>query len=162
MPRWNQTTEERFLSKIDKKPDGCWIWLGAPCDDRREPYGVFRSNGKKGYAHRFSYEHHIGPIPIGAELDHTCRVPMCVNPQHLDPVTHLENSLRSPLVGRHPRKSMTQCRRGHPVSPETSYEYKSRMMCKVCRKMRDFLNRGKRNEKRRLKKRQVVNQLRGE
>jgi hypothetical protein len=45
-------------------------------------------------AHRFAYELLVGPIPEDLELDHLCRVRHCVNPAHLEPVTHLENILR--------------------------------------------------------------------
>jgi hypothetical protein len=34
-------------------------------------------------AHRVSYEHYVGPIPKGLEIDHLCRVRHCVNPAHL-------------------------------------------------------------------------------
>lgn len=50
-------------------------------------------------AHRVVYESLVGPIPAGLELDHTCRVRRCVNPDHLEPVTHAENQRRS---RRHP------------------------------------------------------------
>lgn len=33
----------------------------------------------------------VGPITDGLELDHLCNVPSCVNPDHLEPVTHAEN-----------------------------------------------------------------------
>ena len=45
-------------------------------------------------AHRWSYQHHIGPVPEGLVLDHLCRVRHCVNPDHLEPVTSRENTLR--------------------------------------------------------------------
>ncbi|WP_369010576.1 HNH endonuclease signature motif containing protein, partial [Bacillus cereus] len=46
-------------------------------------------------AHRYVYENLSGPIPEGMELDHLCRNPPCVNPDHLDPVTHEENMRRA-------------------------------------------------------------------
>jgi hypothetical protein len=66
---------------------GCWVWqrgvtaLGYGCD-------------KDGMAHRVYYERHKGPIPEGLYIDHLCRNPPCVNPDHLEPVTPAENIRR--------------------------------------------------------------------
>jgi hypothetical protein len=46
-------------------------------------------------AHDFFYRLLVGPVPAGLELDHLCRVKLCVNPIHLEPVTHLENMRRA-------------------------------------------------------------------
>jgi hypothetical protein len=73
----------------------CWVWLGARCG----PYGcVWRSVGGKrdpAYAHRLSYEHHIGRIPSGLVIDHLCGTHLCVNPEHLDAVSSGENTRRA-------------------------------------------------------------------
>lgn len=81
-----------------KKTDGCWIWQGP---DNGQGYGTLRLPGvrKKSYAHRVSYEMLVGPIPEGLYLDHLCRNPPCVNPDHLEPVTHAENVRRGLAVG---------------------------------------------------------------
>lgn len=66
---------------------GCWIWragMGAA------GYGMNNSRA----AHRVMYERHKGPIPDGLVLDHLCRNPPCVNPDHLEPVTPGENTRR--------------------------------------------------------------------
>lgn len=36
----------------------------------------------------------VGAITHGLELDHLCRVRRCINPAHLEPVTHAENTRR--------------------------------------------------------------------
>jgi hypothetical protein len=46
------------------------------------------------YAHRVSYEVRYGYIGDGLCLDHLCKVTSCVNPEHLEPVTHAENNRR--------------------------------------------------------------------
>ncbi|WP_352241760.1 HNH endonuclease signature motif containing protein [Microbispora sp. NBRC 16548] len=46
-------------------------------------------------AHRFAYERTKGPIPEGAQLHHTCARRACVNPDHLQLATALENTAES-------------------------------------------------------------------
>ena len=59
-----------------------------------QPDGSRRSTG----LHRVVYEHRVGPIPKGLDLDHVkargCRSRACVNPAHLEPVTTRVNVLR--------------------------------------------------------------------
>lgn len=70
---------------------GCWVWSGSPST---RGYGKITVAGTIFYAHRFMYELHVGPIPDGLYIDHLCRNKMCVNPDHLEPVTHRENLMR--------------------------------------------------------------------
>lgn len=71
---------------------GCWLWNRKI---RKDGYGI-KSTGKHTAirAHRWVYEDLVGPIPEGLELDHLCNNPPCVNPDHLEPVTHEENMRR--------------------------------------------------------------------
>lgn len=69
---------------------GCWIWQRATT----KGYGVMYANGKTCYAHRVFYEREVGEIPDGLCVDHLCGNPLCVNPEHLEPVTHAENTRR--------------------------------------------------------------------
>lgn len=84
----------RALSRLDKS-DGCWKWTGPVL---ATGYGRIMANGRMVYVHRLVYEHFIGPVPDGLELDHLCRVPACCNPLHLEPVTHRENIRRGFLA----------------------------------------------------------------
>lgn len=70
----------------------CWLWTGLLTKDG---YGVMSSDLATKSAHRWSYRHHVGELIEGMELDHLCRVRACVNPWHLDQVTHLENINRA-------------------------------------------------------------------
>ncbi len=85
-----------FWSKVEKQPDGCWLWLGARSNNG---YGHTTYRGDAGQlrhisAHRRAYSLLRGPIPTGLDLDHLCRVRHCVNPDHLEPVTRSLNLRR--------------------------------------------------------------------
>lgn len=66
---------------------GCWIWLGATT---RDGYGKIYNR----MATSFFYEKFIGPIPTGLEPDHLCKVRCCINPYHVELVTHKINCRR--------------------------------------------------------------------
>ena len=69
--------EERFWSKVDKTPSGCWIWQGTTNG------GAMRYNGIAYTAPRLSWIiHHGGEVPTEMVL-HRCRNKKCVNPDHL-------------------------------------------------------------------------------
>lgn len=88
----------------------CWIWQlkkTHPTARSSGGYGTLRAKGKEYLAHRYYYEQHRGPIPEGLTLDHLCRVRHCVNPEHLEPVTHLENVRR----GRSMKLTLEDARR---------------------------------------------------
>lgn len=83
----------RFWSSVQRGTDDeCWPWTGSYNSGGYGRFGV----GPPRYlaAHRVSYRLLVGPIPTGLSLDHLCRNPRCVNPAHLEPVTHRENVLR--------------------------------------------------------------------
>lgn len=95
----------RFLRQIRIDSVGCWIWLGAtkfPPNYPQHKYGQYNANGnpRGGHsAHKFSYELVHGRVPRGLELDHTCEVKLCVNPDHLEVVTHQQNCARRKRSG---------------------------------------------------------------
>jgi hypothetical protein len=75
--------------------DGCLIWQGRP---GKNGYGRISVNNRVFYVHRVSYETHVGPIPEGLTIDHLCRIRMCIEPTHLEPVTLAENTRRELAV----------------------------------------------------------------
>jgi hypothetical protein len=73
----------------------CWVWQGALCKGYGRVYvGGGRAEFKARNAHTVEWEKINGPVPEGLELDHLCSVPACVNPAHLEAVTHGENMRR--------------------------------------------------------------------
>ena len=83
----------RWTRKVQVPEDrnDCWIWKGAL---DKWGYGLISRGGKHEglvLAHRFAYEHFVGPIPDGHEIRHTCHVSHCVNPMHLTTGTRADN-----------------------------------------------------------------------
>lgn len=80
----------------------CWIWQRTTTKRDGQPrYGRCWSERlqRQDLAHRVSWELASGrPFPVGLQADHLCRVTLCVNPEHVEPVTPLENTRRGRLV----------------------------------------------------------------
>lgn len=127
------TSWTRFWKKVEVIPGGCWLWKASKFSNG---YGYFhvRQDGerKANLAHRWCYEQMKGPIPEGLDLDHTCRVRHCVNPDHLEPVTRSMNLSRSPLMGR-ANSSKTHCKHGHLLDGDNVYLINGHRHCKRCK-----------------------------
>lgn len=92
---------ERFMTKIQEQDHGyttpCMQWTAGTFNSGYGDFGMWLGDPPKVYsvrAHKWLYEQLIGPVPQGMELDHKCRNKLCCNPDHLEPVTHRENSSR--------------------------------------------------------------------
>lgn len=82
---------DRVLARVEVGV--CWQWLGSV--DRRGYGQVAMGVGlSPKRVHIVVWEQLVGPVPAGLELDHLCRNTGCCNPDHLEPVTHLENVRR--------------------------------------------------------------------
>jgi hypothetical protein len=102
------------LNKVERLDNGCWVWTGAK---QSSGYGHLVFAGSPMLAHRLFFTHFRGPIPAGLTLDHLCRNRLCVNPDHLDPVTQRENNLRSNSPSAINSRA-THCPNGHALSGE--------------------------------------------
>lgn len=112
---------ERFLAKVTPDLDGprpvddapCWLWTASL---KTGGYGQIwvREQGRPAPAYRVAWELWFGPVPVGLELDHLCRVRRCVNPAHLEPVTHRVNAMRGGAPTVEVARS-GRCIRGHPL-----------------------------------------------
>jgi hypothetical protein len=118
---------EHFWSKVVVDCEtGCWTWIAAKANG----YGRFTigsrptKDSRQTGAHRLAYITLVAPVARELDLDHLCRRPACVNPAHLEPVTHAENVRRGrgreAAIAMHAAKMRTHCVNGHAIS-----EYRS-------------------------------------
>lgn len=129
-------TVEWLWQRISPCPNtGCWFWDGATDIKGYGCTGVKRTTG----AHRLAFMLLRGEIAPDKQLDHLCRVPCCVNPDHLEPVSISENVKRG--VGPAMRvaycKAITSCPQGHEYTPtNTRYSKKRERSCRTCERHR--------------------------
>lgn len=79
------------MHKVAKFKGECWKW---PYAINKQGYGQLQINKKRYEAHRWMYELIKGKPPFKSELDHLCRNRSCINPEHLQAVSHQENCRR--------------------------------------------------------------------
>lgn len=133
--------EDRYNKFAFPEPNsGCFIWMGNLDHNGYGKMGVgYKSDGNKRntWAHIAAYEYFVGPVPEGLELDHKCRMPCCVNPEHLEPVTHAENVRRGlvPALNRARAIAQTTCRYGHLLRGELG-----KRVCPTCRRKQSLEN----------------------
>jgi hypothetical protein len=141
---------DRFWLKVDfdgpvpeHRPElgPCWSWIAST---NSKGYGQImvgsRVDGTRKLvrAHRLAYELLVGHIPTDAEagyrvtLDHLCRNHGCVNPAHLEVVSHRENVLRG--VGLSATNAVkTHCPQGHAYDARNTYRSRGNSrLCRAC------------------------------
>lgn len=100
MPGKRASLRDRLLRHIEINDNACWMWTGARSGSG---YGQIRPSGRNEspkLAHRASYEEFVGKIPDGMFIDHLCydedgySNKLCINPNHLEPVTDRINKRR--------------------------------------------------------------------
>lgn len=124
---------ERFWNRVMPVAEsGCHIWT---CGTTLNGYGLFSTHGVTVLVHRLSWLVERGEIEDGLQLDHLCRVPSCLNCNHLEPVTAAEN-MRRALVARggRNRSTITHCPQGHEYTFENTYiQIKANSRHRLCR-----------------------------
>lgn len=135
---------ERFWNKTIPEPNsGCWLWTGRLNEDEYAKYDVWDEQSGRSrarFAHRVAWE--ALTEAVANELDHICSTRCCVNPNHLEPVTHQENVARG-RAGE-PQARRTHCPKGHPYDETNTlwcepsrHHPRGQRMCRTCRRDRD-------------------------
>lgn len=145
VPLLTETQITRFWSRVSKRGDDCWEWIGGRLSSG---YGYFAIDHYNYMAHRVAYELLVAPIPAGLVIDHLCRNRSCVNPLHMEPVTDRENVLRGNALSN-TNRAKTHCKAGHEFTSENTILGKGRFgTYRVCRRCRREYQRHERSRQR--------------
>lgn len=132
-----------LLGRTERPSSGqraCWEWPGSKDWDGYATWGREAAHrfGLSQMVHRAFYQLMVGPVPAGMDLDHLCRNRGCVNPHHLEAVTHRENVMRGASFAAENR-AKTHCPAGHPYDEANTYVYKghgnTRRCCRACNRL---------------------------
>ena len=142
----SRAQEKRILARVEVDPEsGCWVWTGCVTTGG---YGTVSICNRTVYVHRWSYEHFVGPILSGFDVDHTCHNESeclggkaclhrrCLNPDHLRPKTRSANLLSASRNLGRSQKTRTHCPQGHAYDAENTYVSRGKRYCRACRKLR--------------------------
>jgi HNH endonuclease len=121
-----------FWAKVNKT-ETCWLWIAG---HDKLGYGKFHITKRfQCLAHRLAYQIIQGKIPENLELDHLCRVPSCVNPEHLEPVTHRVNIARG--EGPFPQRAKQEyCIHGHTLHDAPRRKDTGTRYCRYCNRLK--------------------------
>lgn len=118
--------------QTDWRQTPCILWKRAMAHG----YGAQYIGGKTRYAHIVAYEAKNGKVPHGLELDHLCRNTSCINPDHLEAVTHRINILRG-LGPTAENARKTHCFRGHLLEGDNLVLREGMRRCRICKCLQD-------------------------
>ncbi len=140
------TLDDKIAAKVWKgEPGECWVWMAGSTGTG---HAAIWWEGRSQKAYRIIYEHLVGPIPEGWDVDHECHnwlaeaglcdggkcaERLCVNPEHLVAKPHAANLLASPLTQASINKSKTECINGHEFTSEnTRIKDDGTRQCRTC------------------------------
>jgi hypothetical protein len=130
---------ERIMRLVHERESGCWEYASESRQGTSYRQVEVTEGGARvlRYAHRVVYEHMVGAIPEGLQLDHLCRNRMCVNPEHLEPVTGQENKRRAVAL-------ITECPQGHPCNEANlRRQPDGRRYCRECKRLQSAAKRSR-------------------
>lgn len=138
---YGKTPQQRFSEKWERAENECHLWTGCLGTGN---YGSLTVDHKACKAHRWAWEHFVGPIPEGWVIDHLCHnrdltCPggeacihrRCVNIDHLEPVpaeggVNINRSPHGPI-------NKTHCKKGHPFDEANTAYAQNQRVCRICR-----------------------------
>lgn len=126
--------EARFWKYV-QKTESCWLWTGAKS---RGGYGKISPGGRGSglvATHRLSLKLAGIDLPDDMVVDHKCRNPACVNPDHLRVVTRKVNSLENSMGASAINAQKSTCPKGHSYKDYVWRGVKGRI-CLECARLR--------------------------
>ena len=131
------------FSQIQIDEDGCWIHTGCK-PTKNHGYSRIGYGGKSYMGHVLVWTFLVGEPPSGLDPDHICHDPnyckggdtckhrACLNPAHIEWVTHAENIRRG--CSSHNLRVRTHCANDHEFTPDNTYiKENGARGCKKCR-----------------------------
>lgn len=133
-PDWiTEKALKRFYEKTARQPNGCIVWTGS-CSTKG--YGRFKLDGHFLSPHRLILVIETGErLPPDLVVDHLCRNPSCLNSEHLELVTHAENTARGENANAYAARAgidRNECGRGHDKAVFGRVTTSGRTRCTAC------------------------------
>lgn len=136
-PALNRTALlRRLMSHVELDPlPGCWVWTASSNSKGYAQIALTRPGYRTmAKAYRVAYELLVAPIPDDLVIDHLCGNRRCIRPDHLEPVTRGENTIRG-------KELRMTCSRGHQFTTRSVSRGvgrgpgRERRDCRICARL---------------------------